>query len=47
MILAIAGIVAIVFLAIAILLHGYGMGGRVMRGPVPYAYEHGGWGYHH
>lgn len=49
MILSIAGIGAVIFLALSILLHGHGMGGYGMgtRGAAPYAYEHGGWGYHH
>ncbi len=49
MILAIVGIAAVVFLAIAIILHGYSMGKYAMRGsaPAPYTYHHSGWGYHH
>lgn len=49
MILAIAGICAVVFLGISILLHGFGMTGygMGMRGAAPYAVEHGGWGHHH
>lgn len=52
MILAICGIVAVVFLGMSILLHGFGMRGHYMGGPItrgaaPYAYDHGGWGYHH
>ncbi len=47
LILTICGIAAVVFLAVAIMLHGYAMGGHVMRGAAPYAYNHGGWGHHH
>ena len=49
MILAIAGIAAVVFLGFAILFSGHGMGGYAMRGAVPYVtgHGHGGFGYHH
>lgn len=49
MILAVAGIVAVVFLGCAILFHGYSTGVYGMRGAVPYVtgHGHGGWGYHH
>lgn len=50
LILTICGIAAIVFLAIAILLHGFGISGHMMRSAAPYAYTHGGhggFGYHH
>ena len=46
-ILAIAGIAAVVFLGIAILLSGHRVGGYGVRGAVPYVSGHGGWGYHH
>lgn len=45
MILAIAGIAAVVFLGIAVLFHGHG--GYGMRGAVPYVSGHGGWGHHY
>ena len=55
--LKIAGIVAAVFLGVAILLHAFGMGrhwmggsgmwGHGMGAAAPYAYGHDGWGYHH
>lgn len=49
MILAIAGIVAVVFLGLAVLFHGHGIGGYGMRGTVPYVagHGHGGFEYHH
>lgn len=48
MILSIAGICAVILLALSIFLHGHGMGGYGigMRGAAPYAVGHG-WGYHH
>ena len=47
MILAIAGIAAVVFLGFAIIFHGHSAGRYGMRGAVPYVSGHGNWGYHH
>lgn len=49
-ILAVAGILAVVFLATAILFHGHSVGGYGMRTVAPavgYGGWHGDWGHHH